>query len=77
MLDRDGYPPGVPCWVDLAPPDPGAAVAFYRDLFGWQFEDRTPAGSDRLYLVAQVAGRAVAGVRSQPDGAPPAAVWNT
>jgi predicted enzyme related to lactoylglutathione lyase len=77
MLDRDGYPPGVPCWVDLAPPDPEAAVAFYRDLFGWQFEDRTPAGSDRLYLVAQVGGRAIAGVRSQPDGAPPAAVWNT
>ena len=57
MLDRDGYPPGVPCWVDMAPPDPRAAVAFYRDLFGWQFEDRTPAGSDRLNLVAQVGGR--------------------
>ncbi len=76
MLDRDGYPPGVPCWVDTAPPDPHAAVAFYRDLLGWQFEDRTAAGSDRLYLVAQIRGRDVAGVRSQPDGAPPA-VWNT
>jgi hypothetical protein len=21
-LERDGYPPGVPCWVDTAQPDP-------------------------------------------------------
>jgi predicted enzyme related to lactoylglutathione lyase len=32
MLDRNGYPPGVPCWVDTAPPDPEAAVAFYQNL---------------------------------------------
>jgi uncharacterized protein len=77
MLDRDGYPPGVPCWVDTTPPDPQATVAFYSQLFGWQFEDRTPAGSDDLYLIAQIRGRAVAGVRSQPPGMPPTPAWNT
>ena len=35
MLERDGYPPGVPCWVDTSQPNPGAAVAFYRGVFGW------------------------------------------
>ena len=26
MVRRDGYPPGVPCWVDTVQPDPQAAV---------------------------------------------------
>jgi hypothetical protein len=34
MLERDGFPPGVPCWVDTAQPDPEAAAAFYGALFG-------------------------------------------
>lgn len=28
------YPPGTPCWVDLASPDPVASRAFYGELFG-------------------------------------------
>ena len=42
MPERDGYIPGVPCWVDTSQPDPEAAVDFYRGLFGWDFEDVTP-----------------------------------
>ena len=71
MLERDGYPPGVPCWVDTAQPDPQAAVRFYTGLFGWDFEERTPAGSTGQYLVGELRGRDVAGVGSQPEGAPP------
>jgi hypothetical protein len=26
MSERDGYQPGVPCWVAAAPPDPGGAA---------------------------------------------------
>ena len=40
MLERDGFPPGVPCWVDTTQSDPDAAAAFSGDLFGWEFEDR-------------------------------------
>ena len=29
MPERDGYIPGVPCWVDTSQPDPDAALAFY------------------------------------------------
>jgi uncharacterized protein len=77
LLERDGYPAGVPCWVDTSQPDPEAAAGFYRDLFGWEFEDRMPADSSGRYLVAQLRGRDVAGVGSQPEQAPPTPVWNT
>ncbi len=77
MRERDGYPPGVPCWVDTAQPDPEAAAAFYGGLFGWEFEDRMPADAPGRYLVAQLRGCDVAAVGSQPPGLPPAPVWNT
>jgi predicted enzyme related to lactoylglutathione lyase len=77
VLERDGYPAGVPCWIDTGQPDPEAAVAFYGDLFGWEFEDRMPAGSPQSYYVAQLRGRDVAGVGSLPEGAPPKPMWST
>ena len=30
MPERDGYIPGVPCWVDTSQPDPDAAVGILR-----------------------------------------------
>jgi uncharacterized protein len=45
MAERDGYIPGVPCWIDTSQPDPEAAVDFYGGLFGWEFEDTMPPGS--------------------------------
>ena len=77
MPERDGYIAGVPCWVDTSQPDPDAAAAFYRDLFGWEFEDAMPAGSEGRYLIARLRGGDVAAVSSQPEGAPPQATWNT
>ena len=77
MLERDGYLPGVPCWVDTAQPDPEAAVAFYGGLFGWDLEDVMPPGSPGQYFMARLRGGAVAAIGSQPQGAPPMAVWNT
>jgi predicted enzyme related to lactoylglutathione lyase len=77
VLDRDRYPPGVPCWVDTAQADPEAAVDFYRGLFGWQFEDRMPVGAAGNYFVARLHDRDVAAVGSQPGSAPPTPVWNT
>jgi predicted enzyme related to lactoylglutathione lyase len=77
LQERHGYPAGVPCWVDTGQPDPEAAVVFYGDLLGWEFEERTPEGSPQRYFVAQLQGRDVAGVGSQPEGAPPTPVWNT
>jgi predicted enzyme related to lactoylglutathione lyase len=88
---RDGYIPGVPCWVDASEPDPEAALDFYGGLFGWAFEDAMSPSAEGNYFLAR--GEApgssifdtsgdthsgdVAAVRSIPDAAPPRAMWNT
>ena len=91
MPERDGYIPGVPCWVDVSEPDPQAAVDFYGGLFGWEFEDVMPPGSEGKYFIARheaasssifdVSGARrrgdVAAVQSIPEAAPPTAMWNT
>jgi predicted enzyme related to lactoylglutathione lyase len=77
MPERDGYVAGVPCWVDTSQPDPEAAVDFYSGLFEWEFEDVMPPGSPGKYFIARIRGGEVAAVGSQPEGAPPMAVWNT
>ena len=71
MTERDGYIPGVPCWVDTSQPDPEAAVDFYSGLFGWEFEDVMPPGSDGKYFIARLRGGDVAAVGSHPEAAPP------
>ncbi len=77
MPDRNGYIPGVPCWVDTSQPDPESAVDFYTGLFGWKFEDVMPPGSEGKYFAARLRGRDVAAVGSIPAAAPPTAMWNT
>jgi predicted enzyme related to lactoylglutathione lyase len=91
MPERDGYIPGVPCWVDTSQPDPDAATDFYGGLFGWEFEDVMPEGSDAKYFMARSEGSAwsmfdtsgeprsgiVAAVGSIPEGMPQIATWNT
>jgi uncharacterized protein len=77
MPERDGYIPGVPCWVDTSQPDPEAAVDFYGGLFGWDFADVLPPESGAKYFIARIRGGDVAGVGSIPEGGPPMAMWNT
>src|SRR2546421_7214397 len=77
MPERDGYIPGVPCWIDTSQPDPEAAVDFYSRLFGWEFEDAMPPGSEGRYFIARLHGGDVAAVGSIPEAAPPVAMWNT
>jgi uncharacterized protein len=77
MPERDGYIPGVPCWVDTSQPDPDAAVDFYSGLFGWEFENVLPPDSPGKYFVARLRGGDVAAVGSVPESLPPTAMWNT
>jgi len=89
--ERDGYIPGVPCWVDASEPDPDSALDFYGGLFGWEFEDVMRPSSEGKYFIARheaasssifdVSGALrngdVAGIRPIPEAAPPMAMWNT
>jgi predicted enzyme related to lactoylglutathione lyase len=74
---RDGYPAGVPCWIDTTQPEPLAAAEFYRGLLGWQLEDMMPPGSPGHYLVARLHGRDVAAISSIADADSTHAMWNT
>ena len=77
MPERDGYIPGVPCWIDASHPDPEAALAFYRGLFGWELEDVMPDGSEARYFIGRIRGGDVAALASIPPGAPSEPSWNT
>src|SRR5256885_8750956 len=77
MPERDGYLPGVPCWIDTSQPDPDAAASFYGGLFGWDVEDVMPPDSPGTYLIGRIRGGDVAAISSQPEGVPPMATWNT
>ncbi|HZO78221.1 MAG TPA: VOC family protein [Solirubrobacteraceae bacterium] len=77
MRERDGYPAGVPCWIDTSQPDPEAAVSFYGGIFGWEIEDAMPHGSPGSYYIARLRGGDVAAIGSLPESSPPVARWNT
>ena len=77
MFERDGYMPGVPCWIDTSQPDPDAAVEFYGHLFGWEFENVMPAGSGGKYFIGRLRGGDVAAVGSLPEGGPAVTAWKT
>jgi uncharacterized protein len=77
MSEQDRYIPGVPCWVDTPQPDPDAAAAFYRDLFGWEVQNMMPPGSPGKYYIARIRGGDVGAISSQPPEASGPAVWNT
>lgn len=77
MLERDGYPAGVPCWVDVVQPDVDTTMAFYGDLFGWTYEVRTPEGAPQFYAYARLDGLLVAGLGGAPGSDAERRGWTT
>ena len=67
MSERNGYEPGVPCWVDTWREDADPAIGFYTQLFGWE-------AARGEYTLFQRRGRDVAGA-GQRAGEEPA--WTT
>jgi hypothetical protein len=62
-------PSGIPCWVELAALDEGAAQQFYNGLFGWTYYlNRDPAAPNGRYLIASLGTTDVGGIyRAAPD----------
>ena len=61
MPTRDTpWPAGTPCWVDLSAPDMPRAVEFYSSVLGWSLVNSGSEFGD--YHIAQVDGRAAAGI---------------
>ena len=76
MPHREGFPPGVPAWVDRLVADPSTLAPFYGDLFGWAFDDVSSDSADGAYLIASLDGRRAAAIGTTRAGLSSAA-WNT
>ena len=68
------YPPGTTSWIELSTPDVDAAVAFYRDLLGWEVADMLPPGAPGRYVVATLDGLDVGAVSGPAEDG---AAWAT
>jgi hypothetical protein len=77
MLDRTGYLPGVPCWVDLSQSDLDATMAFYGGLFDWTFQIRTPEDAPLRYAYALLDGSVVAGAGTPSPGEVSPSGWTS
>lgn len=70
MLTND-FVPGAPNWIDLGSRDTAAAAAFYKELFGWEFQSAGPEAGG--YGMFQLAGQTVAALGPlQDENAKPA-----
>ena len=56
MSEFTEYPPGTFSWVELGTSDANGAKKFYKDLFGWEYND-VPAGPDQIYTMIQKDGK--------------------
>ena len=71
MSERDGFGPGVPCWVDTWQPDPEKAAAFYAGLFGWETEPTAAPPGATAHIMCRRRGRDVAAIGGRPPGEGP------
>src|SRR3954469_16518965 len=58
------HAPGRPTWADIGTSDVPAAVRFYTELFGWDYED---FGPDSGYGQFRKDGKQVAGIGAATD----------
>lgn len=78
MQEAPKFKPGSFCWVELGTTDTAAAKSFYKELFGWDYED-SPAGPempDMIYSMIKLDGKDVGGLYNMPSdmlthGVPP------
>ena len=70
------YPPGTPSWVDLGSPDPDAAARFYKEVFGWEAEQRGDPEQTGGYRTFTLSGKSVGGLMPLMNEQQPPA-WST
>jgi len=73
MPEMTRYEHGVPSWVDIGTPDPGAGVRFYSQLFGWDGQDMDEEAGH--YTIVSKGGKQVAAISPAQDPGPPR--WTT
>lgn len=61
MQELPEYKPGTFCWIELGTTDANGAKTFYKELFGWDYED-SPVGPDMMYTMIKLDGKDVGGL---------------
>lgn len=61
MQEVPQHTPGTFCWVEIGTTNADAAKNFYRELFGWDYEDGE-AGPGMIYTMISLNGKAVGGL---------------
>jgi uncharacterized protein len=69
----DGQKVGHCNWNELTAEDPGAALEFYQDLFGWKKDETVPMGELGEYQLFNNGDAAIGGVMGRMDESP--AAW--
>jgi predicted enzyme related to lactoylglutathione lyase len=78
MSERNGFQPGVPCWVETWQNNADRAIEYYSRIFGWEVEDAVTTDADGTFHMCRLRGRDVAGIGFPiPEGAPPVPTWTT
>jgi predicted enzyme related to lactoylglutathione lyase len=73
MPEVSQYEHGVASWVDIGTGDPGAALRFYSELFGWEGQDMGEEAGH--YTIVSKDGKMVAAISPAQDPGPPR--WTT
>lgn len=74
MTTHTHHSPGTISWSDLSTPDLPGAIAFYRELLGWEFTEPDPEMGD--YANASREGALVAGIMPIMVGGQPS-TWTS
>ena len=61
MQELPNQKPGSFCWIELGTTTAGAAKDFYKQLFGWDYQDH-PMGPAGVYTIIQLNGKDVGGL---------------
>ncbi len=77
MAEFTSHSAGTPSWVDLFSPDLDGAKNFYGSLFGWELDDQFDRDGNRIYSMARLDGKAVAGMGPMPPASEMPSFWNT
>ncbi|MCP4898152.1 MAG: VOC family protein [bacterium] len=54
------------CWVEMTTDDPNAAKGFYRDLFGWKYEEMPMEGGNVYSMFQPETGGPGGGIMAKP-----------
>ena len=78
MLARDGYPAGVPCWIDVVQADPDRTMAFSTAICSaGPMRCARPTRRRTRYAYARIDGLTVGGVGGPPTSEAEGRDWTT